>query len=68
MNEFEYIRSYYGVPAERGRRVKLRGRPGVIVSGMSQYIGVILDNENFLRICHPTWHVEYCGLENVVGG
>ena len=66
--QFEYIRSCYGVPAERGRRVKVNGRPGVIKVDRGSYIGVLFDREIHIRNCHPTWRVEYGELENVVGG
>ncbi|AJT42401.1 hypothetical protein [Psychromicrobium lacuslunae] len=54
-----YVRRYYGVPAKRGVRVTVEGRPGVIVSFPEQYIGVRLDGEKRTSRCHPTWGVEY---------
>jgi len=54
-----YVRGYYGVPAKRGMRVTVEGRPGVIVSFPGQYIGVRFDGEKFTSKCHPTWEVQY---------
>lgn len=53
------MRRYYGVPAKRGMRVTVDGRPGLIVSFPGQYIGVRFDGEQFTSRCHPTWEVEY---------
>ena len=55
----EYVRRYYGVPAKRGMRVTVEGRPGVIVSFIQQYIGVRFDGEKITSKCHPTWEVNY---------
>ena len=44
MNNFEYVRKYYKVPAELGRRVKIDGRPGIIIEDMGNYIGVNFDD------------------------
>lgn len=41
----EYIRNYYKVPAEVGRRVVAYGKPGVIMSAINAYIGVVLDDD-----------------------
>lgn len=35
----EYIRRYYGVPAEIGRRVRIDGKEGVIAEDRGAYIG-----------------------------
>ena len=55
----EYVRRYYGVPAKRGMRVTVDGKPGVIVSFPNQYLGVRLDGERRTVRCHPTWRVDY---------
>lgn len=55
----EYVRRMYRVPAKRGMRVTVEGRPGVIVSFPGQYIGVRFDGEKFTSLCHPTWEVNY---------
>ena len=57
--EFDYVRSYYGVPARRGMRVTVDGREGVITSGAQHYIRVLLDGDNRPSYCHPTWRVTY---------
>ena len=61
---FDYIRQYYGVPAEIGRRVIVDGKPGVIASDEGIYIGVLFDDDKPCNIspCHPTWSVEYLGI------
>jgi len=38
-----YIRDYYKVPAEVGRRVVAYGKPGIIMGAINAYIGVVLD-------------------------
>jgi len=57
----EYAKSYYGVPADIGRRVTVVGRPGVIVADGGNYITVAFDDDPADRTtnCHPTWEVEY---------
>jgi len=57
----QYVRDYYGVPAKRGQRVIVDGRPGVITSvgGSYAYINVRLDGDKHPTPCHPTWRVEY---------
>lgn len=57
----KYVRDYYGVPAELGRRVIVDGQPGIIIKDMGEYIGVNLDDDKpgVVSPCHPTWRVEY---------
>ena len=64
MNNFEYVRKYYKVPAELGRRVKIDGRPGIIIEDMGNYIGVNFDDTppNDVRPCHPTWKAVYLDM------
>lgn len=40
-----YIRNYYKVPAEVGRRVVAYGKPGIIMGAINAYIGVVLDDD-----------------------
>ena len=63
----EYVRQYYGVPAEIGRRVIAYGKPGVIAADRGNYIGVLFDVDSPNRIsnCHPTGHVEYLGMGEI---
>lgn len=60
--EFDYVRSYYGVPAGRGVRVIADGKPGRITSGDGHYIRVRLDGEARSGIYHPTWRMEYLSV------
>ena len=64
---FEYIRKYYKVPAERGRRVDIDGKQGVIASAEGCYIGVLFDDckPNDIRPYHPTHFVKYMGMGEV---
>lgn len=57
----EYVRNYYKVPAEIGRRVLVRGEPGIIAEDRGNYIGVLLDKDRPGRInnYHPTDQIEY---------
>lgn len=64
---FEYVREYYGVPAERGRRVIVGGKPGIIAADRGHYIGVNFDEDKpgVIKNAHPTSEVEYLGLAKV---
>jgi hypothetical protein len=64
---FEYIREYYGVPAELGRRVIVNGKPGVIADAMGHYIGVLFDEAEPGHIlpAHSASCVEYLGMGEV---
>lgn len=63
----EYVRDYYGVPAEIGRVVIVNGKPGIIVEDRGHYLGVNFDDDKpgIISNCHPTWKVEYLGLGTV---
>lgn len=56
MNNFEYVKQYYGVPAELGRMVMLRGKSGVIAEDRGHYIGINFDKDKAGHISnvHPT--------------
>lgn len=54
----KFVRDYYGVPAYRGGRVTVNGKPGTIISFPDQYINVRFD-DGTVRRCHPTWEVNY---------
>jgi hypothetical protein len=56
---FDYVRRAYGVPAKRGLRVTVDGRPGVITRGYGGRIRVRFDGERRSVKCHPTWRVDY---------
>jgi hypothetical protein len=57
----KYIREYYAVPAEIGRRVVVDGKPGIITGAKNAYILVLFDKDKpgNTKPCHPTWKVEY---------
>lgn len=55
----QYIRDYYRVPAKRGRRVTVDGRPGVITGARDARLTVRLDGDKHTTPCHPTWRVDY---------
>lgn len=61
MAEFQYIRDYYGVPAEIGRRVTVYGQPGVIALDRGHYIGVNFDSDKpgLVKNAHPVDGVVY---------
>lgn len=63
----EYVRKYYGVPAEIGRRVIVYGKPGIIAADRGNYIGVNFDCDKpgVIHNAHPTDHVEYGGMGTV---
>lgn len=60
-SDLGYVRRYYGVPAEIGRRVTVGARPGIITADRGAYIGVTFDDEKptMVRPCHPTSQVIY---------
>lgn len=55
----DYVRRYYKVPAKRGMRVTVDGKPGVITSFPGAYIAVRFDGTAHPKPCHPTWRVNY---------
>ncbi|KKP74709.1 MAG: hypothetical protein UR73_C0037G0018 [candidate division WS6 bacterium GW2011_GWF1_35_23] len=64
---FEYVKSYYKVPAELGREIMLRDRKGIIVEDRGHYIGVTFDDENpgTINNLHPTFEVKYLGIGKI---
>jgi len=61
MPNCEYVRNYYEVPAEIGRRVVVSGKPGIIAEDRGHYIGVNFDSDKpgIILNVHPTSDVEY---------
>jgi len=61
MSNCEYVREYYEVPAEIGRRVVVSGKAGIIAADRGHYIGVNfdVDKPGVICNCHPTSKVEY---------
>lgn len=57
----QYIKDYYQVPADIGRKVVVDGKSGIIAKDMGNYIGVNFDDDKPGEVfpCHPTWKVEY---------
>lgn len=55
------IREFYNVPAKRGMRVVVDGKPGVIVGSRSDsmHLNVRFDGIDYPLPVHPTWRVEY---------
>lgn len=54
-----YVRSYYGVPAKRGMRVDIQGKPATIVGFSGASLRVRLDGEKHIVNAHPTWEITY---------
>ena len=55
----QYIREYYGVPAEVGRRITFEGRPGVITSfGGARILAQVQGHDQPVPL-HPTWEIVY---------
>ncbi|MBV2127956.1 hypothetical protein [Arsukibacterium indicum] len=56
-----YIKQYYVVPADIGRRVVVNGKPGIIAADCGHYIGVNFDADEpgHISHCHPTWRITY---------
>lgn len=63
----KYVRDYYGVPAEIGRRVTVYGKAGIIAADRGHYIGVNFDSDKPGRInnAHPVDGVEYLGMGSI---
>jgi hypothetical protein len=61
MKPFEYIKNYYNVPADIGRRVTVYGDAGIIVEDRGHYLGVNFDKHKAtdVRSVHPTDEVVY---------
>lgn len=63
MDDFEYIRKHYNVPAEVGRRVAYTGgdypQDGVITGAKGTYIMVHLKGEPHPVPMHPLWELTY---------
>jgi hypothetical protein len=55
----DYIRRTYQVPAERGGRIKYKGKLGTIIGSDGAYLRIWLDGEKWAGKYHPTWEIEY---------
>lgn len=65
MTPFDYVQRTYGVPARRGRRVRVYGRLAVIVEDRGHHLGITYDDARpgVVHSAHPTDGMEY--LEEV---
>lgn len=63
----EYVRNYYDVPAEIGRRVTVYGKPGIIAADRGNYIGVNMDSDKpgVIKNSHPTDQVVYLDMGTI---
>lgn len=61
MQNCDYVRKYYGVPACIGRRVVAYGKPGIIAEDRGHYIGILLDSDKPGNVgnYHPVDGIEY---------
>ena len=61
MNDFDYVREYYGVPACIGRRVIAYGKPGIVAEDRGNYIGILLDSDKPGNVnnYHPCDGIKY---------
>jgi len=61
-----YPKEYYGVPADISRRIRFRGREGVIVS-TTNYLQVNFDDRKAGHVdnVHPTDGVEYLDMGKI---
>jgi hypothetical protein len=60
----EYIRDYYKVPADLGRRIQYTGNKGSTLNGVitgadDAHLLARLDSYEEPVALHPTWNVEY---------
>ena len=60
----QYIKDYYKVPADIGRRVTVNGKQGIIAEDRGHHIGVNFDEDKpgSISPAHPTWKVEYLNM------
>lgn len=60
-NGIERIRQLYSVPAKRGMRIRVDGRPGRITGARAgtMHLWVRFDGDNHSTPAHPTWRVDY---------
>ena len=62
-DKFQYIRSYYGVPAYKGMRVKVKTqhgeKEGVITDADGAYVRIRLDGSKISLPYHPTDGITY---------
>jgi hypothetical protein len=49
----------YDVPARKGRRVEVAGKPGTIIGADGNYLLVRFDGEKNPVNVHPCWRMHY---------
>jgi hypothetical protein len=59
MDDMEYIREQYNVPAKQGMEVVAQGRDGMIVGARGGYLRINIEGEKNVLSFHPTWEMEY---------
>lgn len=59
MDDMEYIREQYNVPAKQGMKVVAQGRNGTIVGARGGYLRIKIVGERNVLSFHPTWEMEY---------
>lgn len=65
VDPFAAIRECYGVPAEKGGRVRYSGavdkiaKDGTIVAARGLHLVVRLDGDAFDKTLNPVWEIEY---------
>jgi len=67
----DYICQSYGVPANRGQRIRYTGdkspkataRDGTITGAEGPHLRIRMDGDSFASIYHPTWEIEYLPTE-----
>lgn len=59
LDEFAYIRSYYGVNPGRGMRVTAYGKPGTITGVSGPHLMIRIDGAKFSTPHHPTEEIDY---------
>ena len=59
MSGFEYIRSYYNVPAKRGMQIRFEGQDYGRITGTDGPHLRAKMNDGRVAYFHPTYHLEY---------
>lgn len=67
MKPAEYVRSYYNVPAKRGMRITIEGKPATIVGFRNAHLRIRIDGEQHVVNAHPTWEIDYLDGRGVRG-
>ena len=65
MDQCEYLRNAYGVPAHIGGHVRVEGRPGVI-KGATHHLKVLFAGDKKPKFCHPTWRITYLNNDGTI--